>query len=96
MVTVDTEAIRTLAARFETASIGLEQQASTLRAEANLSPNAFGRLPAGQQTFAEYDERLQRAVAGLRQVEACLRQFAGNLRTVAANWERADEDSRAG
>jgi uncharacterized protein YukE len=95
MVHVDTAAIRALAGRFEAGADVVMQLGTRFSAGAGLSPDAFGSLPAGQQASAGYAQRFQHASESLGQLGSCLRQFAGNLRTVAGNWERADDTSQA-
>jgi uncharacterized protein YukE len=93
MAHIDPSAIRSLADRFEAAADTLAQRAIRFAAGAHLPAGAFGTLPAGRQSYADYVERLQHASGSLQQVERSLHQFAGNLRTTASNWERADDGS---
>jgi uncharacterized protein YukE len=93
MAYVDPAAVRSLADEFEAAADTLSQQVGKFAGGAHLSPGAFGTLPAGRQAFADYAERLQHATGSLQQIEKSLHQFASNLRTVATNWEVADEGS---
>jgi hypothetical protein len=95
-VSVDLEAIRSLADDFRAAADVLSQQVGTFGHHAELNPDAFGTLPAGRQAYADYAEKLQLSLGSLRRLRTTLLDFAGNLETSAANWEQADQGSTPG
>ena len=64
-----------------------------VRATCNLA-DAFGLLPGARAAHGAYLEKAEEALRGLRAVQVTLTaDLAGGLRTTAANYVAADEDS---
>jgi uncharacterized protein YukE len=91
---INTDSVRALAGHFRTAADALAQRRLAFRERALLTSEAFGPLPAGRRTQAGYAERLNDMDGSLHRLQETLQQFASNLETTAANWERADQASR--
>ena len=92
---VDPEALRGLAARLERAADQLDQEITHFaRSSQGVGADAFGLLPGARAAHRAYLEKAEEALRGLRVIQATLAaDLAGGLRTTAANYVAADEDS---
>lgn len=93
--TVEPQAVRQLARGFQAAADGAGHSEAGLAGSVRLPASAFGRLGQARAAAGEYDRKLADAGAGLRALQAALRQIAVSLGVVTANYEAADQASSA-
>jgi hypothetical protein len=90
---VQPEALRRLAESYLAAAESVSRAAASFSGGGHLAPDAFGLLPAGVAAHAEYERKLEGAVAGLQRLRDTLDQFATNLHATVANYDAADQAS---
>ena len=74
----------------------VDEMAAFTRSSQGAGADTFGSLPAARDAYRAYLQKAEEAISGLRAIQGTLEaDIAGGLRTAAANYRAADEDSSA-
>jgi Excreted virulence factor EspC, type VII ESX diderm len=92
---VDLDALHRVAGTFDGVADGLASAVSRFTTAAQPHADAFGLLPAARSAHGRYLASAQSGEQGLHRVHHAFQHtLAGGLRATAANYRRADHDSR--